>query len=561
MYKKNLLALTYVLIVSTVINAKELVENAHKKPRLTVIFVIDQFAYHYWTKLDKHFKYGLKTFADKGVVYNNTYFPHGGPATGTGHTALNTGVYAKDHGIVGNSWMTPQGKKIACDEGDTQKDAVFNPAGGIYDYGKSAQQIMTNGISDQFVLATTPDEPHYAYSVSVKSRAAICTANKLGKALWIDSDTGLVTSSKAYFNALPNWVIQFNQQQHTHTLRNTDWKLAYAPHDTAYRFNDLCNYAHANAKGTLLGKKPTFSHVKKHKKECELFFSTPQANELTFRLGKECLKRHISATDNNNILLWVCISGLDKAGHMFGPDSVELIDMIYHLDKQLSDFMDFATAHMQTDNILFCLTADHGIECMTELINKKGLDGARRILSSALIERINKVIENKYGASDSIRDIKQPNLHLNNQALEAVPAQTQQEIIADIKAHLLKTPGIKTVWTYQELLNATFTSCELENYFKQQLFPERSGELIIQTYPYVIMNDDEYTKGTSHQTPYEYDTHVPLILYNKSIGKPCTVQTKVWALQLANTLAQLLRVSKPSSSTFEALPGALESLH
>jgi hypothetical protein len=553
-YKKNLLVFTCLLIVSTS------TLHADKKPRLTVIFVIDQFAYHYWTKLDAHFKYGLKTLADKGLFYKNPYFPHGGPATATGHTALNTGVYAKDHGIVGNSWINRIGKKIACDEGDATKAAVFTATGSSYNHGKSAQHIMTDGISDQFVLADTPQAPHYAYSVSVKSRAAICTANKLGKALWIDSDTGLATTSKAYFPALPAWVMAFNKQQNTDALSKTDWKLAYEPGSSAYRFNNLCNYVHANARGSLLGKKPTFAHMKKHKKEWELFFSTPQANELTFRLAKECMKQHISAQDNNNLLLWVCISGLDKAGHMFGPESVELIDMIYHLDKQLQDFMDFSVQHIQSDNVLFCLTADHGIEYMTELLHKKGLDGARRIQSSALIACINKHIEKAHGAIDVIHDIKQPNVHLNCKALDPLPANKQAVIIADIKEQLLKTPGIKTVWTYQELRNATFTTHQLENYFKQQLFPNRSGDLIIQTYPYVIMNDDEYTRGTSHQTPYEYDTHVPLILYNKSIDKPKTIYTKVWTLQLANTLAQVLQVSKPSSSTFEALPGSLEYL-
>ncbi len=552
-YKKLLYFIT--LAASCSISA-----NNHETPRLTVIFVIDQFAYHYWNKLDNHFKYGLRTLANNGLFYSNPYFPHGSPATATGHAALNTGVYTKDHGITGNSWRTPLGKKISCDHGDPQKDAVFKPSGGTYNYGKSPEYIMTNGISDQFVLADTPDAHHYAYSVSVKSRAAICTANKLGKALWLDCDTGLVTSSKAYFKELPAWVINFNNQNHTDALHKTDWKLAYDPKGPEYRFNNLCNYVHANAKGTLLGKKPTFAHMKKHKKKWELFFSTPQANELTFRLAKECITQHISSQDNNHLLLWVCISGLDKAGHMFGPESVELIDMIYHLDKQLQDFMDFSYSHMQSDNVLFCLTADHGIEPMTELLHKKGLKSARRIQTSELITRINTTIQEKHGVSGSIRDIKQPNVYLNNQALAALPLEQQKITIADIKQQLLKTKGIKLVWTYDELNTAPFTTDQLENYFKQQLFHNRSGELIIQTYPYVIMNDDEYTYGTSHQTPYEYDTHVPLIFYNKSIGKRKTIDTKVWMLQLANTLAQLLKISKPSSSPFEALPGALEYL-
>ena len=88
--------------------------SAPVKPKLTAIIVVDQFAHHYFLKLSSHFKHGLKFFTKNGVVYSNAYMPHGIPTTATGHTGLNTGAFAKDHGIIGNAWCSQDGKKIAC---------------------------------------------------------------------------------------------------------------------------------------------------------------------------------------------------------------------------------------------------------------------------------------------------------------------------------------------------------------------------------------------------------------------------------------------------------------
>ncbi len=160
-------------------------------PKLTVIMVIDQFAYPLYAKTIPHLQYGLKTLLDKGIVYENTYLPHGMPATGTGHTGLNVGTYAKDHGIIANGWVTPSGERVACDDDTAEHAAVFAP-NGLYDYGKSARNIMVNGISDQFMLASQPNNPRLAFGVSLKSRAAICTAGQLGKAIWFDKVNRLI---------------------------------------------------------------------------------------------------------------------------------------------------------------------------------------------------------------------------------------------------------------------------------------------------------------------------------------------------------------------------------
>ena len=71
--------------------------------------------------------------------------PHGLPTTAAGHTALNTGVYGKDHGIISNAWFDQLGNKIDASDDPSPDAAVISPT-GFYDFGKSPRNIMTQGV-------------------------------------------------------------------------------------------------------------------------------------------------------------------------------------------------------------------------------------------------------------------------------------------------------------------------------------------------------------------------------------------------------------------------------
>lgn len=522
-----------------------------KPPKLTVIIVVDQFGYHYIPKLYPHLQYGLKTLLDKGIVYENTYLPHGIPATGTGHTGFSTGTYAKDHGIVANAWIDQSGKKMACDDDTAERAAVFGP-NGFYDYGKSAHKIMVNGISDQFALTSQPNKPHLAFGLSLKSRAAISTAGQLGKALWFDNATASFTSSKAYYDKIPQWVMDFSHKQREQ-LDNFTWQLMYPETSEAYNFHNTRNYTYANNSYSLINKPISITAKDTDGKKRDSFSTSPQANKLILDLALTCIDTQSTENPDTNMLVWACVSSLDKLGHTYGTESIETLDMIYHLDKQLQDFMEHITAKFDKRDVLFALTADHGSGQIVELMRERGLDGARRISLDELTESLNEHIKKNHGIDNCVLKIKQPHCYLDMKMFGTLDATLQEKILQDLKGVLLQQAGIKQVWTYDELHSSSFNPNQIEDYFKQQLFKGRSGQLIIQTYPYVIIT--HLPTGLSHKTPYEYNTHIPLILYQPGQIEGKKIYQKVWGLQLANTLAEILRIQKPSASTFDALPG------
>jgi predicted AlkP superfamily pyrophosphatase or phosphodiesterase len=523
--------------------------NPHP-PRLVVVIVVDQLAHHYFNKLMPYLKYGLRYLVDNGVVYTNAHMPHGQPGTATGHAGLSTGTCAKDHGFVSNSWYE-NGNKVACDDDPSQDALVLSPD-GTYTSGKSPWRLMVDGLSDQCVMQSEPNSEFYAYSISGKSRAAIATASKMGKALWFDSKTGLLTSSKAYFDELPGWLKLFNRDNNINERGSIVWQRMYPRNPYAYNFFNIQNYDYSQTKKTMLDTPLPVCDPSQGKNSYYFFERTPQANEYLLDCAQACIKAHVSRKHRDRLLLWVCLSPLDKVVHKYGPYSLEAIDMLYHLDKQLQRFIRQTLRVIGKHEVVFALTADHGIMPIPEILHKEGLTQAQRVDRHQFIDGINQVIEKKHGVKNSIVTYKGQELVLNMAILDKVSNYKRSAVINDIKLCLLKKDGIKNVWSFDDLCTMCTQPNTLEDNIKNQLFKGRSGSIIIQTYPYALVT--HWSNGTSHKTPYDYDTHVPLIILHPGKFERKCVRKRVVALQLANTLAELLNVAKPSASMYDILP-------
>ncbi|MCX5922703.1 MAG: alkaline phosphatase family protein [Candidatus Dependentiae bacterium] len=527
-----------------------------EKPHATIVFVIDQFAYHYLYKLKPFLTGGIRFLLDNGVVYENAHHPHAMPETAVGHTALNTGVLPKDHGIIANSWFDVSGKEIAPDDDDATTAAVFKSETEMHNYGKGPKLIMVDGLSDQFVLQSQPNTPHVAFSLSIKSRAAITTATKLGKAIWFDNETGLFTSSKAYFNQLPSWVVEFNKRKKVNELTTTQWNLMYEQNSKYYDFAQTHNYAYAAHNESVIGKTRTINHDPSNKDPFTSVYKSPMGNDLLLELAQDCIDKNL--TKNNELLLWISLSSLDLIAHQYGPDSLEAIDMVYHVDAALKKFIQYAQKKIGKNKVLFVLTADHGVVPMQGILKEKGIKTAYKLSVQDLIKEMNEVVLKKHQIGSLVTHFQMPHFYFDGKLLKELNTAAMADITKELKAFLMLKDGVKNVWTYSELDMLPFDPVhqELENNFKMQRYPGRSGQLFVQLQPYALLT--KYTTGTSHESPYNYDTHVPLVIYKKGEIEKKKVVQKVYSTQLANTLAQITNVQKPSASTAQVLPGIYE---
>jgi len=530
------------------------IHGKNQTPDLVIIIVVDQLSYNALQKYQKYFKYGLRTLVSRGINYTNAHQPHATPETATGHATLSTGTYPKDHGIIANKWLNTAGNIVHASEDSKDTAAVLSPT-GTYDFGVSSRSLMVDTLSDQWCLQSTVLSPRFAYALSLKDRAAVQMAGKLGKALWFDNKTGIITSSKAYFEQLPTWVTTFNTEQALSTQHSVAWPLARSEKSGAYQYVRTQLPDSTNIQKHMAGTTIPIDWHAHPENPLQLFTKTPCAQKLILQLAHSCVKEHMTCNSNQKLLLWISLSPLDKAGHTFGPDSLETIDMLLHLDKQLKSFMKNIRRIVSQKKILFVLTADHGVSPMPETVAAAGIP-ARRYNSRDLVKDINTHIFNTLNARSIIRTYRTPYFYLDSSVFNSFNDTKQQQIINQIKSFLHKKEGVKQVWTYSELEKQTLEPHTIEDNFKQQLYSGRSGQLIIQMSPYYEITD--YETGADHSSPYNYNTHVPLILYHHGSLELKTIQQPVYTTQLASTLAYIMQIPTPSASTAAPLPGVGE---
>jgi len=553
MYKYSFALLLCAVIALVSVVCIPIITQPAKKtpPHITVVFILDQFAYNYLPKLKPFLRYGIKSLLDKGVVYDDAHHPLAVPETSPGHHSISTGSLPTYHGVAYNSWTSLiDYTKIRYETDLSPRGDILRATGEIQP-GASPHNTTVDGLSDQFMRLSREQNRRAAYSFSLKMHPVISCANRLGKALWLDSKTGLFTSSKAYFDKLPAWVESFNKIHHDATTKPLYWKTAYPPHSKAYAFPHSRNYSYAAYPTSMITEdtKPiVIPGVSAH----ELFVRSPQSSELLFDLAKASVN-HLQHEGKDRLLLFISLSNLDLCGHMYGPDSVECIDIIYHLDKQIADFMHFINTKFGAKNVLYALTADHGVCPIPEITAQKGYHPAKRIVAKKIIAEMNDLVEKKYRLSNFVKSYEPSFFIVDQQALLAAGKEKGDQIMHDLKTFLIAQPPIKKAWLRQEIAQLPFQIDDLEQFYKNQLYKDRNGDLIIMTEPYSLITN--YEKGTSHSSPYEYDTHVPLIIHQEGAFKHTHITEKVWIPQLPHTLARILGIVRPSASPFKRLPG------
>lgn len=519
-------------------------------PDLVILLIIDQFAWHTYEKHEKFLTGGLKLLRDAGTLYTHAFFPHARPATATGHAALATGATANQHGYIANDW-SEQGNKIKPDTDSVYNAAVFNPedTNKIYNYGRSARKLMSEGIADCFV---SHDRNYKAYGVSLKSRAAIPLAGKRGMAIWLDEETGKFTTSKSYTSSLPNWLTKFNTKITWGNKTETDWVSLYPDTYPGYQFTHTSNYRHASHDFSLINRKQVLP--KENSKKFDLLSKTPEANQLLLDCAHDII-RHDRPDDTHKLLLAVSMSSLDLVGHFYGPDSKEAIDMLYQIDRQIQNFIESIEKEHNPKQIAWILTSDHGIMPIPELLAERGLPEARRIDSDKLLESINTEISEKFQIPNFFINFNIPYFYSDPKYKDH---RNYTEIITFSQKILQNKPGITSAWTAQELIKKptekfNFINWEVSDWFKTQYYPGRSGDVSVQVEPYIYLTD--YSGGTSHVSPYQYDIHVPIFI--KAPGRVFqeTLHARTSPLAIPATIAHFMKFDPPRDALKQRLPG------
>lgn len=527
--------------------------QATTPPKATIIIVIDQFAASYIPICHPHLKYGLKTLFDEGTSFIAEH-PHAVPSTGPGHTCLSTGCLPNQHGIVANSWINARGKEVECDNDPALSSAVFNRDGSLQQQGKSSCQIMCDSFNDQLLMNArlTQSLSPNIIAISNKSRAAICMAGKSGKAIWLDPQQAYFTSSKAYFSELPEWITTFNEVCRKINTKAIEWKTCFPPSSKAYQAAQKNDYRYCCYEASLISPQcPSNKKFIRDLESGEAFCRTPKAGSTLTSCAKACIDDHFKQSPTAPLVMWLSLSNLDAVGHVYGPNSVEALDTIYHFDREIGELLAHLEHYVATQERLCVLTGDHGVMPIPEILRKEGYP-AQRINAVLVTNVINRAIKKLFGIDSIIAHHKTASLFLNKRKFAHESGKIKARIIHTIKKVLLRIPGIIQAWTPQELLCANYVPNSIQHKFATQLFPARNGDIIYQIAPYTQVS--AYHCGTDHGSPYHYDTQVPLVFWRPSVIPHKRSARRVLTTQLAPTLAHLFNVPVPSACTARQKP-------
>jgi len=280
---------------------------------------------------------------------------------------------------------------------------------------------------------------------------------------------------------------------------------------------------------------------------------SPLGSEMTLEVAKLLLAEEKLGADDDADLLCINLSSNDYVGHAYGPYSLEAQDMTYRTDRLLGDFIRFLDTTVGAGRWTLALSSDHGVAPIPEHAVSMRLPG-RRVPSEhfeKLRANIEAALAGQFGTSADAQakfvshlDSNMVYLNENLPELRGERFVAAQGIVRDL---LLRDDVVAHAFTRDELVDGG-SETELFRRTCLSFHPRRSGDVLFMLKPYHIAG----TVTATHGSPWEYDTHVPLLFLGAGV-KPGVYDRPVNPPQIAPTAARIAEIDFPSGNTVEPL--------
>lgn len=539
----------FLLTFSVFFTGCKLKESKQQEPKLIVGIVIDQMRYDYLTRFSERYsENGFKRLLKNGFSIENAYYNLIPTYTAVGHASIYTGTTPDNHGIISNNWYDKFLKKtIYCVDDD-----IYRTVGNNSDAGKkSPSRMYTTTVTDQLHLAQNMNGK--TIGIAIKDRSAILPAGHTANAAyWFHGkQKGQWISSNFYMENLPNWVTDFNNSDKANNYLKTPW-------NTLYDINTYTNSIIDNNlfEGKFKGETATsFPHdipnLKVTNGNFDILKGIPAGNSFTADFAKAAILGENLGKSEFTDFLAVSFSSTDYIGHQFGPASKEIEDTYLRLDKDIADLLSFLDKQIGKNKYTVFLTADHAAVDVPAYLQSLKIPAhyfdIQKFKQSAL-----EITKKYFNSIELIENISNYQIFLNKQKIESLGLD-KNKVADKLVEEILNFEGIYKAVTARTLQTTRFFDGimnSLQNGYNQKI----SGDVMMIPYPATLIRG---RTGTSHGSGYSYDTHIPLIFYGNGIKKGVS-KSKYEIIDIAPTIANLLRIEAPNSSTGKIITEALK---
>ncbi|MCA6461787.1 MAG: alkaline phosphatase family protein [Chitinophagaceae bacterium] len=522
--------------------------SAISHPKLVVGIVVDQMRWDYLTRYYPLFQAngGFRRMLGDGFSFDNTQIPYVPTVTACGHTCVYTGSIPALHGIVGNNWWDNRLQKgMYCSEDKSVKGVGSKTE---EDGQMSPKNMLTTSVCDELRLAS--NFASKVIGIAIKDRGAILPAgHSANAAYWYESKTGNFISSTYYMNELPGWVQQFNGRKLPDSLYRLGWKTAL-PAATYSLYSSADDKAYESKP---FGKEALgfpYDLSKFVGKDYSKISSTPWGNTLTAEMAKAAVLAEKLGQGSATDFLAVSFSSPDYIGHSFGPNSWENADDYVRLDQELGIFFQFLDAQLGAKSYTVFLTADHAVAHIPGYLKENRIPGGLLDMSG-MMKDMNLQIKQRYGIDNAIASIMNEQVYLSRKRMDTSKADVV-EIKNFIVQYLLKEENITHAFSSDDVLITPLPKVIREMY-ANGFHPSRSGDVSFIPKPGYFIGG---STGTTHGSPFQYDTHIPLLWYGWGIKKGSS-NKMVYMTDIAPTVAALLRIQAPYGNVGNVLDDAL----
>ncbi len=503
-----------------------------KKPKLIISLVVDQMRPDLLTRYDDLYNGGLRWLMDHGIWFTDTHHEHAYTATGPGHFSIGSGQYPFRAAVLGNSFYDRNLKKVVNCVEDPKAKVVGSNVGNARSFSRYNTTTLGDWVKDSYPGSKV-------ISIGGKDRTAVMLGGKRPNLALYWNYNGSFVSSDYYVKSLPKWVSVFNKQLKSESYKDSLW-VRMLSQEVYLKYSREDNFR--GEQDNYINEKysPIFPIGFNNNDDPKVsLMSKPWFERELLKLAKSAVVNENLGYDNDPDILYIGFSAMDWMIHDYGPYSQEIMDALLKLDRYIGNFIKFIDHKIGLENVIFVLTADHGGLPLPEYLKFQGEKGGRikkEILKEAL-EWIDEEVEEKYGKNIYYRN--DANFFLNYKKLEKIEL-SEDDIVEVIREYLLRVDGIEDILTKRSLLESTERD-KITNRYKNMLHPHMSPDIfpiISPGYTY------KYPYGTGHGSPYDYDTHVPLIFSQPHL-KSSKINIPVKTVDIAATLAKLLEIIPP----------------
>jgi predicted AlkP superfamily pyrophosphatase or phosphodiesterase len=510
-----------------------------QQPKLLVLVVIDGLPMRQVTGYREQLAPdGFARFLDRGRWFADAHYGHGHTVTAAGHAVMLTGAYPQRSGIISNEWRDPATGAPVYNTGDTAYQYIDSPTAPLS--GTSPRNLKVETLGD--VLRTRSPESK-VIGISGKDRGAILPAGHKGTAYMYMTETGRFASSTYYMQAHPQWVTDFNAAKLVDSFFKKTWAPLLPEAAYARSVPDGQSWQIASGNGNKLPAVIGDQMDAPGPRFYGNLLASPFGDELTLAFARAAVRNEKLGQRGVQDILSVSLSSHDYINHAFGPESRLSHDHTLQLDRHLQAFFQFLDKEVGAGNYVLALTADHGFTDTPEWAASQGRDAGRFINAPALAA-VNAGLATKFGVDKLAWSFSASGLLLNEK-LAADKGLKFADVEAAARDELLKLPGVQAVFTREQLLGNDTVTPYLEA-MRKSYDPTRAAQLQI-----VLKRGWIFSYrpgGSTHGSPYDYDTHVPLLFWGPGFVGQGEMKQRVEVADLAPTLAGVAGLRPPAQA-------------